>query len=566
MVKNADVCEQLGAFMTTLKAKNPRKTSCDVCRSLKRKCNGTFRMCKKRRNFSDNSEEPQPPAVVPPLRQPPPVQPYPTYTILKFDTPPLEPVSASFVRQSLDPLVSFLDNMNVTFALSSNAISSALPSPLATKPDLYDMPPDLVALYYASQQYDVVDQTVIHKYLSGKTGTMHIEIVNTQLDTSGSSMFFRYSMCAMASMLSNPPAPHIITKTYYKMARKLLPSAMDNPTIESLQAILGLYSCGIALGDCTSTKWLLQVTLRMATYLKLDKEPSANTLPLKADMTSGDIEKRRQCWEACYFLDRMASVYYGETSFFMGNPSRPYSDSSRYTSRGNLIELTDVAFQIGNAVRLPLQGFDDLQARLPELRLVEALLLEWLEGQPEIVRLNFESGLEVLLRDGFGNSCGGSLKDEQSMAETLLSKFLFHTCWCLLHRPRLHLKVDDSGAADADIVRQTVLRSMGLVERSSKVIHNMVEQIMAKSGVRLRYLHPSVGFSVLTSFYGFLDLILRPETTEASRMEFLGMMRTNFALLNKFNDVWESFQTWMPILRLDLTSLHLRLCRSDYTP
>ncbi|KAJ3211261.1 hypothetical protein HDU67_004657 [Dinochytrium kinnereticum] len=491
----------MAVFMSKLRAENPRKTSCEVCRSLKRKCNGTFRMCKKkkkretvevisqRHHHDHQNAKPLTRRSGSPLQQ-----------VLMAEMDALAG-SATFVRQSLDPLVSFLDKMGVCFALNDETIT--LPS--TTMVEICGLPEELAALFKVTELDEPVDHGVLQKYLSRRRkGTMLIEIVHPKFEKDGTSTFFRYSMCCMAAIMSNPPAPHIIGKTYYKMAKKLIPSAMDNPNIETLQAMLMLYSCGI-----------------------------------------------------------VATVYYGQPSFFQNPPAQPYADPIKLPSRNSLIELTNVAHRIASTIQTPIKTPKDLLDHMPEVRLTEGHLLEWYENQADAIRvgMGIEDAMAGLCEETPMTSGGGVPVEkvdeismsEQAVAEMLLSSFLYHTCWCLLHRPRLCVRLSEEGVTGVDATaRDLVRRSMKVVERSATAIHGLVERIMARRNAQIGCIHPSVGFSVITSFYGFRDLILRPETGAVKRQRYLGMMKTNFEMIKRFNDVWESFGAWTPVVKKDL--------------
>ncbi|KAJ3104297.1 hypothetical protein HDU97_009373 [Phlyctochytrium planicorne] len=548
----------LTSCITTMKIENPRKTSCDVCRSLKRKCNGTFKLCKKPNPDVKKAQPFYPPAA---YYSPPYPYHYPYYYPPHYMYGmPAAPTHTSFIRHSLDPVVSFLESISVSYALDG----SRPPSSFADLPEEFSiLPPELLALSNSAEESGNGQTQQVHMAVLEKSKSkisMLIEVVQPA-HIGVMTPFTRYSLCAMSSLLSDPPAPHVISKTYYKMAKGLITRAFeDSPDIDTLQSMLVLYSAAIALGDCISAKWMLDVALRIATYLNLNKDEGwllVKDVPYGSVDSLQELEKRRRCWEACYFLDKMSSVYYGHCSFFSEPAAKPPCDPMFIKSRLSLMELVDVAFEVAEATRVPLTNFDIVREQLPVLRTSEALLLEWYESQPEEVRQGMEGmesfRSETAFMNFLWNDDAIPFRDEQFMAEGLLANFIYHTIWCILYRPRLALGRMVTTEDDYDDKKNILASSILAAERSAECIFTLGEKLLGKRPVYLRFIHPTIGFSFITAFYVFLELSSQEGVDPAYRTRCIQKMEILVKLVKKISFTWESFTVWTPVVKRDFT-------------
>ncbi|KAJ3101685.1 hypothetical protein HDU96_009904 [Phlyctochytrium bullatum] len=464
----------------------------------------------------------------------------------------------TFVRSSLDPLVSFLDRIHISFALndqnlvgdSMNALGAdPTEAPLRVLHDLQQLPPDLLATIYPGWKSleQSMHQMVLQKYLAGRQGNMLVEVICGPINFGGASPILRYSACAMASMLSNPPAPHIVTKTYYKMARASVMSTLEmKPNVENLQAFLVLYSTAIGTVAC---------------------------------------------------------VYYEGVSFFATQPTAPLSDGTRSCSRRRLIALVDVAFHVSKSIKARMETIDELKENLTSLRGAEAQLIEWVENLPKEVYADYlefygpgggpptegrpkdrgapgPGGSSSDSSDGWTNAVlavegeedGSDFRklreddalsiflEEQQLAERLLARFIYHTTWCLLHRSRLTMYLSALAPAAArapstDEILEITERSTRCVKRSAIAITRLVKKFLLGARSRdadLKFVHPSVGFSSVTAFYCLMELLRLPDLLPAERERYLNALRDNCKLLTRFDGVWESFKVLTPMIRRDL--------------
>ncbi|KAJ1567439.1 hypothetical protein HK405_005971, partial [Cladochytrium tenue] len=131
----------------------------------------------------------------------------------------------------------------------------------------------------------------------------------------------RLVACAAGAFFSarTPPIGTHDALWYYRQARARCELAIEEPTLERLQAqIIMMYLLEI-FGDKTGAWQRLGVAVHMALYLKLDVDPDNLPGEMSSGMTWVEKETRRRCWWTCYMMERTLGTMGGQIPFLKDN-------------------------------------------------------------------------------------------------------------------------------------------------------------------------------------------------------------------------------------------------------
>ncbi|KAI8835083.1 hypothetical protein BC829DRAFT_448273 [Chytridium lagenaria] len=149
--------------------------ACHYCRRRKRRCDGTLTKCYfNKYHISAHRHMELPPSPPPSSRR--------SSTISNPST-----ICFSFIPTSLDPLLLFLDNLDVLTATSPSQYPLVLTAPRINENDIY----------------------VVQKYCLSTHG-LDMEVFSR--DTDKSDSFDRLAICCFSSLFSDPPAPMVYIK------------------------------------------------------------------------------------------------------------------------------------------------------------------------------------------------------------------------------------------------------------------------------------------------------------------------------------------------------------------
>ncbi|KAI8835078.1 hypothetical protein BC829DRAFT_67351 [Chytridium lagenaria] len=227
---------------------NPTKTSCDFCRSRKRKCNGSVRECGK---FKEGASVPASDPGSSKARRvasPSSSSSLPgkkrkrslTATTVESDLIQISPSayddelsfpreqSYSLAEPSLDPLILFLDSIGV-----------------------YDYVFDTKESYIGFRKPSREEDHVIERFCTSSHFYPFEVFKRFSLGHQMETMphMLRYAFYAYCCRMSVPPAPTQISEKFYTLAKESMNWCMDNPSLTSLQALMLMNITAACFGD-----------------------------------------------------------------------------------------------------------------------------------------------------------------------------------------------------------------------------------------------------------------------------------------------------------------------------
>ncbi|KAJ1566221.1 hypothetical protein HK405_010699, partial [Cladochytrium tenue] len=113
----------------------------------------------------------------------------------------------------------------------------------------------------------------------------------------------RWTICAAGAHLSDSACG-----SYFVKAKHLVFSAVDDPSLEALQAALLLSILADAISEKQLSWQLLGIACRMCIYLRLDVDPQQFHSGFASSGNWIVNETRRRVWWTCYLLDRGLSI------------------------------------------------------------------------------------------------------------------------------------------------------------------------------------------------------------------------------------------------------------------
>ncbi|KAJ3106765.1 hypothetical protein HDU97_005691 [Phlyctochytrium planicorne] len=275
-----------------------------------------------------------------------------------------------------------------------------------------------------SFRYDKVNEDermVVRKYCSSSREYL-FDVVNRNTlmnDMENMPTALRYALCTFSSQFSHPRAPYEVSRQFFILAKTRAWECIENPSLESLQALLLLHPCAGLHCDFGFLRVLRTAIFRMASLLKLDSEE------FYADTNT--IEK--------YLRDRSCAPrffkYPENLSVTLNSFSSPLiGESSEENLQRHLASLVAVIYHIREVGSIPLKTLEDMKDNFHNFLQAESTLSEWhrlLLGQ---VDLEWIPGIFLDL--------DGTHPISWSKVKLYIG---YHTAVCLLHFSRAKLKV-----------------------------------------------------------------------------------------------------------------------------
>ncbi|KAJ3106755.1 hypothetical protein HDU97_005681 [Phlyctochytrium planicorne] len=321
----------------------------------------------------------------------------------------------------------------------------------------------------------------------------------------------RAAMCAFSAQQSLPRAPPSVVIKYYDEARQLCLDALENPTLGTLQALLILTLCSVALGKTMAAISFIGMAARTLEPLKMSPKQFGTCLTCK------DLELLKSL-AVCFLVDRMTATITGKdayldieladlkTTVIQELTLQIPDDTGAIRNAKNMltaVELSDLLYLIRKETENPMNTIEDFFSRKEELVIIESKLEDWKEFLPD--QLKFERYIQRELRE------------EDMFAEFGIARIfcfsIYHLCVCLLNRPRLKLKkilIHEnpilSSNGDHEINRR-LEASSSKAYNSARTLQYLVTVFKTK-GVTPFQEDPIIGFSLLVSSLVLVDLML----------------------------------------------------------
>ncbi|KAJ3106747.1 hypothetical protein HDU97_005673 [Phlyctochytrium planicorne] len=485
----------------------PRKKACDFCRRRKVKCDGKTNGCDKSKcprklkkdSSRENRRERAMVAVLTLLG--PSKKGQGNLDAVTTLEDAISKLPSPTYKDPFNPLTYFLDRTDVSFAMESRFLYWKMK---VRKADIEDN------LKKSDQPCLWMEQFMIQQFF--RKNSCPYEVVHRR--TMVKNFESQPSFLSLAGQLSVPQAPHALVRSYFLRAKALTFEFMEEFNLENAQACYCLCLVAFALGDARTALTMLEISIRMAEYLKLHIEPN-------------DVEdlRRSLSWEekemVMVMLARPTMI---QLSRIKSATVQPLADNKIFfclEEGANLsseplpapdnelmlmYDLSTIAERIEDTFQSrPITCLQDLERVSSEVNSLESDLEAWhfllpphLSTVPTEIAVHQsfspdEVSFEQMLLSSKVNHFSPSIPinyrrtkfARTEVGDQLFIHALYHTLICLLHRPKLQIyaKLGEMPAPESE-EEASLLRSIRLTEKSASIVVTIADRII-RAGVAL---------------------------------------------------------------------------------